>query len=104
VAHDELNTIGAAEALQIASQRPLHPASLLCDDLGRPRRHDLYVRNAHGSTNPWYRYATAVCRRLHPHRPWNATLGRTGDAVVLRAATPEDHELRLPRRAYWDGY
>jgi hypothetical protein len=56
---DELNTVGAAEELHIASRRP--------DGTLRPyvtiwvvrAGDDLYVRSAHGSTNPWYRRATA---------------------------------------------
>jgi len=56
---DELERIGDAEELQLASRRP--------DGSLRPYvvmwvvrvDHDLYVRSAYGSENPWYRRATA---------------------------------------------
>ena len=56
---DELERIGAAEELQLASRRP--------DGSLRPyvtmwvvrADGDLYVRSAYGSDNPWYRRATA---------------------------------------------
>jgi len=56
---DELERIGEAEELQLASRRP--------DGSLRPyvtmwvvrAAGDLYVRSAHGPGNPWYRHATA---------------------------------------------
>jgi hypothetical protein len=56
---DELNKIGAAEELQLASSRP--------DGTLRPyvtmwvvrAGDDLYVRSAHGANNPWFRRAKA---------------------------------------------
>src|SRR6185503_18528750 len=56
---DELTRIGGAEELQLASVRP--------DGTLRPyvtmwvvrAGDDLYVRSAHGPTNPWYRRAKA---------------------------------------------
>ena len=57
---DELNRIGGTEELQLASARP--------DGTLRPyvtiwvvrAGDELYVRSAYGSTNPWYRRATAA--------------------------------------------
>ncbi|MEU3647241.1 DUF2255 family protein [Lentzea sp. NPDC034063] len=57
---EELDKIGAAEELQLASLRK--------DDTLRPyvtmwvvrAGDDLYVRSAHGPDNPWYRNATAA--------------------------------------------
>ncbi|MFJ5986352.1 DUF2255 family protein [Lentzea sp. NPDC092896] len=57
---EELDKIGAAEELQLASLRK--------DDTLRPyvtmwvvrTGDDLYVRSAHGPDNPWYRNATAA--------------------------------------------
>lgn len=57
---DQLNSIGGAEELQIASFRP--------DGTLRPYvtiwvvrdGDDLYVRSAHGTGNPWYRRARAA--------------------------------------------
>jgi hypothetical protein len=56
---DELNRIGGAEELQVASRRP--------DGTLRPyvtiwvvrSGDELYVRSAHGPDNPWYRRARA---------------------------------------------
>jgi hypothetical protein len=56
---DELTTVGEAEELQIASYREdgtLRPYVTIwvvrTDD-------QLYVRSAHGTSNPWYRRAVA---------------------------------------------
>src|SRR4051812_16218998 len=57
--NDELNKIGKAEELQLASTRP--------DGTLRPyvtmwvvrEGDDLYVRSAAGTNNPWYRRAKA---------------------------------------------
>jgi hypothetical protein len=57
--NEELDTIGGADELQIASRRP--------DDTLRPyvtiwvvrTNGDLYVRSAYGSNNPWFRRAQA---------------------------------------------
>ncbi|MFD4351261.1 DUF2255 family protein [Nocardia sp. NPDC058518] len=59
---EELDSLGNAEELHIASRRP--------DDTLRPFvtiwvvrvDDDIYVRSAHGATNPWYRRAMAVGR------------------------------------------
>lgn len=56
---DELSRIGAAEELQVASNRP--------DGTLRPyvtiwvvrQGDDIYVRSAYGSSNPWFRRARA---------------------------------------------
>jgi hypothetical protein len=57
---EELHRVGTAEELQIASARP--------DGTLRPyvtiwtvrAGNDLYVRSAHGATNPWYTRARAA--------------------------------------------
>ena len=56
---EDLERIGGAEELQLASRRPdgsLHPyVTMWVTRAGR----DLYVRSAYGPDNPWYRRATA---------------------------------------------
>ena len=56
---DELERIGAAEELQLASRRPdgsLRPyVTMWVVRAGG----DLYVRSAYGPNNPWYRRATS---------------------------------------------
>ncbi|HXZ71158.1 MAG TPA: DUF2255 family protein, partial [Streptosporangiaceae bacterium] len=56
---DELERIGDAEELQLASRRPdgsLRPyVTMWVVRAGS----DLYVRSAYGPDNPWYRRATA---------------------------------------------
>jgi hypothetical protein len=60
--NEELNRIGAAEELELASSRP--------DGTLRPyvtmwvvrAGHNLYVRSAYGPNNPWYRRAKASGR------------------------------------------
>jgi hypothetical protein len=56
---DELSRIGDAEELQLSSQRPdgsLRPyVTMWVVRAGD----DLYVRSAHGPSNPWYRRAKA---------------------------------------------
>jgi hypothetical protein len=58
-ATEELQRIGAAEELKLASRRPdgsLRPyVTMWVVRAGR----DLYVRSAYGPDNPWYRRATA---------------------------------------------
>ena len=56
---DELNRVGAAEEIRLASRRPdgsLRPyVTMWVVRSGG----DLYVRSAYGPDNPWYRRATA---------------------------------------------
>ena len=55
---DDLNRIGDAEELQLASRRPdgtLRPYVTIWTVRARD---DLYVRSAYGSDNPWFRRAT----------------------------------------------
>jgi hypothetical protein len=56
---EDLERIGGAEELQLASRRPdgsLRPyVTMWVTRTGS----DLYVRSAHGPDNPWYRHATA---------------------------------------------
>jgi len=56
---DELRRIGEATELQITSRRPdgsLRPYVTIWTVRAG---HDLYVRSAYGSDNPWFRRATA---------------------------------------------
>jgi len=56
---DELNTVGNAEELQIASLREDGTLRKYVTIWAVRAGDDLYVRSAYGSTNPWYRRAVA---------------------------------------------
>jgi hypothetical protein len=56
---DELNRIGGADELQIASRRPDGTLRRYVTIWVVRAGDNLYVRSAYGSGNPWYRRATA---------------------------------------------
>ena len=56
---DELTKIGGAEELQLASVRPDGTLRPYVTMWGVRVGDDLYVRSAHGPTNPWFRRAKA---------------------------------------------
>ena len=56
---DELTRSGGAEELQLASVRPDGTLRPYVTIWGVRAGDDLYVRSAHGPTNPWFRRAKA---------------------------------------------
>ena len=113
---DELDRIGAAEELQLASQRS--------DGSLRPyvtmwvvrSGHDVYVRSAYGKDNPWYRRALAsgVGRiraagierdvTFAPANPaaaqaidaaYHAKYDRYGERIVGTVVGPHAHEVTI---------
>jgi hypothetical protein len=95
---DQLERIGAAEEIRLASRRP--------DGSLRPyvtmwavRAHgDLYVRSAYGPDNPWYRRATASgAGRIRAG-------GIERDVSFAQASPGVQHDIDAAYHAKYDRY
>ena len=83
---DELERVGGAEELQIASLRPdgtLRPYVTIWTVRSGD---ELYVRSAYGTDNPWFRRATAS-------GSGRIRAGGVERDVSFAGAGPEDHEV-----------
>ncbi|MBF6614411.1 MAG: DUF2255 family protein [Chloroflexi bacterium] len=99
--NDDLNKIGAAEELQLASSRP--------DSTLRPyvkmwvvrAGDELYVRSAYGANNPWFRRAKAsgVGRIRAGGQEWDVTFAEAAPDVhaAIDAAYHSKYDRYGPR-------
>jgi hypothetical protein len=96
-----LQSVGAAEELQIASRRH--------DETLRPyvtiwvvrSGDEIYVRSAHGTENPWYQRAltsgTGRIRAAGIERDVNITRARDADQAAIDAAYHTKYDRHGPR-------
>jgi hypothetical protein len=95
---DELDRIGAAEELQLASQRADGTSSKYVTMWVVRVGDELFVRSAHGSSNPWYR--TATNRGLGAIRAG----GVTRDVAFARAPDGVDSAIDAAYHSKYDRY